>query len=503
MFKQSKLPVWSAIIILFMGFLLIFASLNLFKYFRVKRTYASESVSRLWKLEQAKINAFFSQIEQQLKIIQDLGKNGLLQIESPPKLNKRFLPLLENQKILSGLILADSEGREYFLYKEPPFWITRLSIVRPEGTYMYFQKWKDVSTPLKSWEEITNYDPRKRPWFKVSQAVHWSPVYPFYETHALGVTASVSWAKQEGVMVFGVDIPLSHFSKLLSFTEGTSPQITFLYNIEEDYFLLGQIQGPKDVKNLSQRVISYALQNKLDLGTISFEGKRWVFSLQKISPEAPFLLGVIIPEAYLMKELQKTLFHFAPVDIMVAFIGGALLVLIFWRTGGFRRFEGSTDPFAKLLKSLERGESSRIEFKSTVRQNLRTGKPGKEIELAWLKAVVAFLNSEGGTLFLGVDDESKILGVANDGFENLDKLQLHLKNLIHQHIGPEFSRYINVIPVEVDGHIVIMIECKPSKEPVFLKIGKNEEFYIRSGPSSVKLSPRQTISYVLHSQEKA
>ena len=34
--------------------------------------------------------------------------------------------------------------------------------------------------------------------------------------------------------------------------------------------------------------------------------------------------------------------------------------------------------------------------------NLHTKKPGKEIEIAWLKGVTAFLNTDGGTLLIGM-----------------------------------------------------------------------------------------------------
>jgi predicted HTH transcriptional regulator len=189
------------------------------------------------------------------------------------------------------------------------------------------------------------------------------------------------------------------------------------------------------------------------------------------------------------------------IDLAVAGLGGLVLLALFWKLGGLSRLREESDPFVRLLGYLKEGESSRVEFKSTVRLNLKTGKPGKEIELAWLKAVVAFLNSEGGALILGVDDSGQIVGVEQDGFENPDKLQLHLKNLINQHIGAEFSRYIRITPVEVDSHLVVLIECKPCPEPVFLKMGKNEEFYIRSGPSSVKLSPSQTVAYVLQTKK--
>ena len=81
------------------------------------------------------------------------------------------------------------------------------------------------------------------------------------------------------------------------------------------------------------------------------------------------------------------------------------------------------------------GESDLLEFKSTVRTNLHTGKPGKEIELAWLKSVVAFCNTEGGTILIGVNDKGQILGLEADNFQNDDKCLLHIQNLIGEHVG--------------------------------------------------------------------
>jgi hypothetical protein len=90
------------------------------------------------------------------------------------------------------------------------------------------------------------------------------------------------------------------------------------------------------------------------------------------------------------------------------------------------------------------GESSSLEFKSTMRTNLKNEKPGKEIELAWLKAVVGFMNSDGGILLIGVSDDGEILGLDADNFANEDKCRLHFKNLINTHIGVEFTRFISL-----------------------------------------------------------
>ena len=151
----------------------------------------------------------------------------------------------------------------------------------------------------------------------------------------------------------------------------------------------------------------------------------------------------------------------------------------------------------KQIKSLiSRGESDRVEFKSTLRWNLKTGRPEKGIEKAWLKSVVAFLNTDGGVLLVGVGDDGDILGTDADQFENDDKYLLHLNNLIQQHIGLEFSSFIRFHLVAVDEKKVLLLECQPSPSAAFLKIGKEEEFYVRVGPGSRRLSTSEVLAYM-------
>ena len=67
-------------------------------------------------------------------------------------------------------------------------------------------------------------------------------------------------------------------------------------------------------------------------------------------------------------------------------------------------------------------ESDEVEFKSTLRTNLHTGQADAKIELSALKSVAGFLNAQGGTLMIGVDDDGKVLGLAADKFPNEDKM---------------------------------------------------------------------------------
>lgn len=158
---------------------------------------------------------------------------------------------------------------------------------------------------------------------------------------------------------------------------------------------------------------------------------------------------------------------------------------------------GNNDLHAERIKTLiNSGESNRLEFKSTLRWNLKTDRSEKVIEKAWLKSVAAFLNSDGGVLLVGVEDSGNVLGIEADNFDSEDKYLLHVNNRIQQHIGLEHAGFIGYRLWPVDSKKVLLIECQPSPSPVFLKISKDEEFYIRVGPGTRRLSTSEVVAYV-------
>lgn len=152
-----------------------------------------------------------------------------------------------------------------------------------------------------------------------------------------------------------------------------------------------------------------------------------------------------------------------------------------------------------VLEQIQAGESSKLEFKSTLRTNLKTGDKDPRMEKAVLKTLVAFLNSKGGTLLIGVADDGTVLGVDLGSFENSkDKFGLHLNNLITSQIGSEFLPFITYGFVEIDGKSIMRIACLESDRPVFLKDGKTDTFYVRSGPSSIDLHGMDLLYYANH-----
>jgi len=145
-------------------------------------------------------------------------------------------------------------------------------------------------------------------------------------------------------------------------------------------------------------------------------------------------------------------------------------------------------------KLIRAGENEKVEFKSTLRWNLIADKADKAIENSALKTIVAFLNTEGGTLLVGVKDDGTILGIEKDQFLNEDKYLLHFASLINDRIGKHYIEHIEWGLREVQGKKVLRVNCKPSSSPAFLK-NNGEEFFVRNGPSSVQLSTSEVLEY--------
>lgn len=153
---------------------------------------------------------------------------------------------------------------------------------------------------------------------------------------------------------------------------------------------------------------------------------------------------------------------------------------------------------------IEQGENKQVEFKSTLRYCLREHAARNHIEHSAIKTIAAFLNSEGGTLLIGVEDNGNILGLDHDfsTFRNDNKhdafLQ-HFDNLIQKYFGNQFSRQFNVEFPTIDGKTVCAIKIKEkSSEPVIINNpdkGKRDEFYVRRQASSVALTMYEFYNY--------
>lgn len=149
-----------------------------------------------------------------------------------------------------------------------------------------------------------------------------------------------------------------------------------------------------------------------------------------------------------------------------------------------------------LHQALLEGENDAVEFKSTLRTNLHTNSKDPRMEHAVLKTIAGFLNSSGGTLVVGVSDDGSPVGLKIDGFENEDKMALHLINIIKARMGVLPITNIHIHFDEYKGARVLVVRCKKSSVANFVKDGDSERFFIRTGPSTSELSPSQTQEYI-------
>lgn len=156
----------------------------------------------------------------------------------------------------------------------------------------------------------------------------------------------------------------------------------------------------------------------------------------------------------------------------------------------------------RITTLIAHGESKVVEFKSTGRKNLHTGEKDARVEWSALKTLAAFMNSYGGTLIVGVDDDREIVGIDED-FPLLKKAdrdgwELWLTDAASQVLGKAAAAELAVRIAVLDGKHVARIDTGPAAEPVFAKpldaTGK-PMFLVRTNNSTQELAGQEALSY--------
>ena len=163
--------------------------------------------------------------------------------------------------------------------------------------------------------------------------------------------------------------------------------------------------------------------------------------------------------------------------------------------GSWRDKKADSYENQSLLEMINEGENDEVEFKQTLSFDIKTKKKEVWIEEAIVKTIAAFLNSLGGTLLIGVDDQKEIIGIQHE-LENLyqgseDKFLRQLNNLIKNKIGRPYFRLVKTSFVDIGGKRLLIISCKQSKVAVFIE----KDFYIRSPAATQKLEGRDVVDY--------
>ena len=153
----------------------------------------------------------------------------------------------------------------------------------------------------------------------------------------------------------------------------------------------------------------------------------------------------------------------------------------------------------KVKELIISGENETLEIKSTLRFDLKENIVNKKLEYVIAKTISAFLNTEGGTLIIGVDDDNNTLGLEKDiqtlTKQNIDGFELHLRQVIKKYLGDFFEKYIKVTFPKVDDKEICLIQISKSGKPVFITSEGSESFFVRNGNSSIPKNRQEQSEY--------
>ena len=88
------------------------------------------------------------------------------------------------------------------------------------------------------------------------------------------------------------------------------------------------------------------------------------------------------------------------------------------------------------------------------------------------------------------------MGLKADNFPSEDKMNLHLVNLIRDRIGPQHMLYIHPRFEDYENTRVLVVDCKRSPTPVYVKDGNMEHFFIRTGAATNELTGNQMQQFI-------
>jgi hypothetical protein len=158
--------------------------------------------------------------------------------------------------------------------------------------------------------------------------------------------------------------------------------------------------------------------------------------------------------------------------------------------------EKKEDEIKELIIS---GESERLEIKSTLRFDLKEAVVNKKLEYVIAKTITAFLNTEGGVLIIGVDDDDNVLGLQKDyntlSKPNADGFELHLRQVIKKYLGEYFEKYIQISFPKVEDKEICVVKIMKSGKPVFVKHEGEEQFFVRNGNASIPKTRQEQSEY--------
>jgi|AntRauTorckE5430_2_1112549.scaffolds.fasta_scaffold15718_2 CRP-like cAMP-binding protein len=150
------------------------------------------------------------------------------------------------------------------------------------------------------------------------------------------------------------------------------------------------------------------------------------------------------------------------------------------------------DDSANSKRVIGKGESDMVEFKESIDKYHRD---------KIIQTLSAFMNLNGGTVFCGVDDGGKIIGL-DSTTSDVDNFKRSITSAVQRNLGSFFATQLSFDIEKIDDRMVFRIDTPPAKSPVFYrdvdkKGNEQEVFYIRTGSANIRIKKSsEIIKYV-------
>ncbi|EGR2703851.1 TPA: N-6 DNA methylase [Vibrio parahaemolyticus] len=150
------------------------------------------------------------------------------------------------------------------------------------------------------------------------------------------------------------------------------------------------------------------------------------------------------------------------------------------------------------------GETRHMEFKQSFFANAdaiysptEKLEKSKDVQGEVIKDIASFMNAEGGTLLIGVNDKGKVVGIDKEmqrfGWQKIDNYFQELGAQLESRLSKDYHQFCRLTEVIIDKKTVARIDCTASPSPVFLD---NEKFHVRTDTSSPPLVGQAMLRYI-------
>jgi membrane protein YdbS with pleckstrin-like domain len=145
-------------------------------------------------------------------------------------------------------------------------------------------------------------------------------------------------------------------------------------------------------------------------------------------------------------------------------------------------------------------EHDGLEFKSSLRWDIRNGKVNRALERSAIKTIAAFMNSKGGHLVIGVTDDRTVRGLQDDirtlQRKDKDGFEVHVGNIFNSMIGAHLRGCLAIQWAEHKNNPYCILTVAPAAEPAYVRVDNAEEFFVRTGNGTTSLTVSQVPAYL-------